>query len=100
MDNPVISWIKASRGARSDIEFLSLIKDAIAKDPSLLEKTDKDNATPLHWAVFRGPYELVKLLADMGANKKAMTRGKLTPYDLAKVRAAPPAIMDAVAVRE
>ena len=44
-----------------------------------LNELDTDGHTPLHWAVFRGDIDLVKLLLEAGANPNIFSADGVTP---------------------
>jgi ankyrin repeat protein len=65
---------------------LRTVRDAVEKDPSLLESTEWDNATLLHNAVGHDCTELAAYLLDKGANANATKSDGVTPLHMAAQR--------------
>lgn len=57
----------------------NLIKRIAEIYPALVEKTDNDGHTPLHFAAFHGNYNAVELLLSLKANPNALNRYGKTP---------------------
>ena len=58
---------------------LTLIKDS----PKLVDERDENQYTPLHWAVAKGPIELVEALIKAGADLEAKDYQEKTPLHVA-----------------
>jgi ankyrin repeat protein len=62
---------------------LPQLKKILAKDPSLVNSTDKDRMTPLHHAIEGGNLEAASLLISSGADIDAVNYKKETPLHIA-----------------
>ncbi|ACN83738.1 ankyrin repeat domain-containing protein [Brachyspira hyodysenteriae] len=60
-----------------------IIKD-IAEYGNLLNETDDDGRTALHWAVFYNKYDAVVALTELGAKDYIKDNYSLTPIDIAQ----------------
>src|SRR5665213_1679948 len=62
---------------------LPLVREAVNKDPSLIKKTEWDNATLLYDAVEQKRQNVATYLLDKGADVNAVTKDGLTPLHMA-----------------
>ena len=57
--------------------------DYFIKKKLNINKKNKNGDTPLHLAIQKGDYDIIKLLLDNGANIKIKNKKGITPFDLA-----------------
>ena len=62
---------------------IEIIKD-ISKYGSLLDETDNNGRTALHWAVYYNKYDAVAALIELGAKDYIKDNYSLTPIDIAQ----------------